>query len=272
MRTRKHQIERDSGQIVTNVRDGILEIRISNITRHNALSMRMWEDLAQAVIQADQDTSLRVVVLTGDGTRAFASGADISEFGNFRSDEAVVKRFNAAILGATRALAACMHPTVALIKGLCIGGGMSIAQSCDVRYCSEDARFRMPAGRIGIGYEPESVRRLIAVVGFARAADLFFTARTFFGREAEQIGYVQECFSTDEFVEQSAKYISMISRMAPLTLRAFKLALRSTISGQMDLPDASVVQGAFLNCFRSVDYQEGQTSFSEKREPIFKGR
>lgn len=264
-------MEPTPGRIIADVRAGVLEITISNAARYNALSMSMWEDLARTLAEADRDAAIRVVVLTGDGTRAFASGADISEFGEFQADPELIARFNAAVLAANRALAACVHPTVALIRGVCMGGGMSLAQSCDVRYCAEDARFRMPAGRLGIGYEPEDIRHLASVVGTARAADLFFTARTFFGREAERMGYVQECFSVEDFAGCSVARVETISRMAPLTLRAFKLALRAT-TGAPDAPSAQAVNEAFLACFHSADYQEGQSAFRERREPRFEGR
>ncbi|MCK9514656.1 MAG: enoyl-CoA hydratase [Ottowia sp.] len=260
-----------SGQISAEFRAGIWEVRISNPARYNAISMRMWEQLARVLEQADQDDAVRVVVLTGEGKRAFASGADISEFDQFSSDPSLIERFNHAVHAATRALAACRHPTIALIRGICMGGGMSVAQACDVRYCAEDARFRMPAGQMGIGYEPEDIRHLVSVVGAARAADLFYTARTFFGREAERMGYVQECFSVEDFDACSQARVAAVSRMAPLTLRAFKLALRR-MTGAADAPDPDVVNHAFLACFHSADYREGQLAFRERRQPVFMGR
>ena len=261
-----------AGQVSARFHAEVYEIRISNPARYNAISMRMWEQLAQLLEQADRDDAVRVVVLTGEGKRAFASGADISEFDQFRSNPALVERFNHAVHAATRALATCRHPTVALIRGICMGGGMSVAQACDVRYCAEDARFRMPAGQMGIGYEPEDIRHLVAVVGAARAADLFYTARTFFGREAERMGYVQECFSVEDFEALSQARVAAVSRMAPLTLRAFKLALRQIRDAAGDAPDAGAVNAAFLACFHSADYLEGQRAFRERRQPSFEGR
>lgn len=264
-------MEQAQGQIIADVRAGVLEIKISNVARYNALSMQMWEDLARVLTRANEDTSLRTIVLTGDGKRAFASGADISEFGQFKSCPQLVQRFNTAVHAATHALATCAHPTVALIRGVCMGGGMSIAQACDVRYCAEDARFRMPAGRLGIGYEPEDVRHLATVVGTARAADLFFTGRTFLGRDAERMGYVQECFPVEDYPALSAARVQTIASMAPLTLRAFKLALRAAMHTP-GAPDDKIVNQAFLACFDSADYQEGQLAFREKREPCFQGQ
>lgn len=264
-------MEQATGRVIAETRAGILKIRIANPARYNALSMQMWEDLGAAVRNASVDDAIRVVVLTGDGTRAFAAGADISEFKDFRSDPALVQRFNAAVHGATAALASCRHPTVAVIRGICMGGGMSLAQACDVRYCADDARFRMPAGRLGIGYEPAGIQRMVDMVGAARTADLFLTARTFSGREAERIGYVQECFPVEDFAAMSAARVEAIAAMAPLTLRAFKLALRAAMGGA-DAPTSKAVEEACLACFDSVDYQEGQAAFREKREPRFQGR
>lgn len=267
---KRTQMEQVSGQILSAVRNGILEIRISNVARHNALSMRMWEELAHVLAEASDDVSLRVVAITGDGNRAFAAGADISEFEQFRSHPELVQRFNAAVRSATCALASCPRPTVALVRGICMGGGMSIAQACDVRYCAEDARFRMPAGRLGIGYEPENIRHLAAVVGLARAAEFFFTGRTFFGRDAERMGYVQECFAVEDYAVLTAARVQAIAAMAPLTLRAFKLALRAAVGGP-DAPNDEAVHAAFLACFDSADYQEGRLAFRQRREPRFKG-
>lgn len=260
-----------AGRIVAATQGGVLTIRISNPARYNVLSMQMWEDLGAQVAQANGDKALRVVVLEGDGARAFAAGADISEFKEFRSDPKLVERFNSAVLNATRALASCLHPTVALIRGICMGGGMSLAQSCDLRYCADDARFRMPAGRLGIGYSPEDVSRFAGVVGAARTADLFLTARTFSGREAERIGYVQECFAAEDFAALAAARVAAVAHMAPLTLRAFKLALRAAMGGAQ-APAADAVDQAFAACFASADYQEGQRAFRERREPRFEGR
>lgn len=264
-------MEQVLGRITGEVQAGILKIRISNLSRYNALSMRMWEEMGSIVESADRDDAIRVVLLTGSGTRAFAAGADISEFKNFRTDPALVRRFNAAVHGATAALSSSRHPTVALIRGVCMGGGMSLAQACDLRYCADDARFRMPAARLGIGYEPEGIRRMVDIVGAARAADLFLTARTFSGREAERIGYVQECFPVEDFEAMTTTRVGAIAGMAPLTLRAFKLSLRMALSGP-DAPTVKAVEDACMACFDSADYQEGQAAFRERREPRFQGK
>ncbi len=262
--------QRAQGRIETARRGGEFHIRIANPERYNAMSLSMWEALARAVADADADADMRVVVLSGSGSRAFASGADISEFATQRSDPEQRARYGAAVAAAQRALAASCHPTVAVIRGVCMGGGMALAIACDLRYCTEDARFRMPAGRLGLGYALEGMQRFASVLGPARAADLFLTARSFDGREAARIGLVQEAFGHDSFEAVTRKRIEAIAALAPLTLRAARLALRH-IADAPGAPEEAAVQAAIRACFESRDYAEGQQAFLDKREPRFRG-
>lgn len=234
------------------------------------MSLEMWEALADAVSSADCDPEVRVVVLSGEGRRAFASGADISEFATRRSDRRQQPRYGAAVAGAQEALMRCRHPTVARIRGVCMGGGMALAIACDLRYAAVDARFRMPAGRLGLGYGLEGMRRFTEILGSSRTADLFLTARTFDGREAARIGLVHEVMDVELFDMVVDKRVQAVSQLAPLTLRAAKLSLRH-IGGLDHAPEADAVEAAIQACYQSEDYVEGQAAFMEKRPPAFRG-
>lgn len=259
------------GRIETESVNGEFRIRISNAARFNAMSFAMWEELARVVKVADDDKDLRVVVLSGEGGKAFASGADISEFATRRNNPEQSAEFGAAVRAAQQALSNCRHPTVAVIQGICMGGGMALAMACDLLYCTDRSRFRLPAGRLGLGYDPDGIRRFIRTLGATRTADVFFTARTFDGREAARIGFVQESFNDEVFDTITRKRIEAIRDLAPLTLRAFKLALRHELN-EAGAPDREEVDLALKACFSSEDYQEGQRAFLEKRNPKFVGR
>lgn len=259
------------GRIIAERSGHVMHIRISNPARYNAMSLAMWEELASAVKATDQDDEIRAIVLSGEGRRAFASGADITEFKSQREDAAQSARYSAAVAAAQEALSTNRHPTIALIRGICMGGGMALAIACDVRYCLDDSRFRMPAGRLGLGYALEGMRRFVNIIGAAASAELFFTAKTFDGREAQRIGLVQESFTAESFDAITTKRIDALVNLAPLTLRAAKLELRHVLK-ECGAPDEAQVEAAIQACYNSDDYQEGQKAFLEKRPPRFFGR
>ena len=258
-----------AGHLRVDAQDGVITIRVCNPARFNAMSLPMWEHIAEVVAEAEDDEHARAIVLTGEGDRAFVSGSDISQFGALRNDPEQVARYDRAVAAAQHALSASRHPVIAVIRGICMGGGMGLALACDLRYCAEDARFRMPAARLGLGYGHEGMRRMREVLGSARVSDLFLTARTFDGREAGRIGLVHEVFAPEMFEQAVAERIAAVAGNAPLTVRAAKLALRH-LAG--DAPAAEEVDAAVQACFNSEDYQEGQRAFREKRPPVFRGQ
>lgn len=259
------------GRLAIDDADGLLRVRIVNPARYNAMSLSMWEALGQAVRDAQGRDDLRAIVLEGEGERAFVSGADISEFASQRKDPAQIARYDRAVTQAQQALSESAVPTIALVRGICMGGGMGLALACDLRYCNESARFRMPAARLGLGYALDGVKRMCDMLGGARAADLFLTARTFGGAEAGRIGLAHEVFADADFTQAAAERVAAVAGNAPLTLRAARLALRHLLGGA-HAPSADSVDQAVRTCFDSEDYQEGQAAFREKRPPVFKGR
>ena len=159
-------------------RDGpVGRLVFSNPARFNAMTVDMWHRVPSALAELDNDPSIRVIVLEGDGDKAFVSGADISQFESQRTDPQAQARYNAAVEAAYQAPIACSKPVIASIRGVCIGGGLGLAAACDLRFCRDDARFRMPAGRLGLGYNAAGVRRFLTVLGLSNTLDIFCSAR-----------------------------------------------------------------------------------------------
>lgn len=251
------------------VNDGVATLCIRNPGQRNAMSLSMWRRLGELTESLEQRPDVRVVLLRGEGREAFISGADIKEFDTLRSTPDGVARYEAAVSRAQAALARGSRPVIAQIAGLCYGGGIGLAAACDLRYAAQSTRFCMPAARLGLGYAASGVRRLVAVMGGARVAELFMTARVFDGDEAQRIGFVHAAHPDGHLDDAVGALARRMTQLAPLTLRAAKLALRH-IQGDASATEASV-NAAVSQCFGSDDYREGQQAFREKRTPVFIG-
>lgn len=263
--------EKLSGYIDTTIKDGVLRITICNEERYNAMSLEMWKCMAKAVVDAQTNNEVRIIVLQGSGKKAFISGADISEFKEKRSDKAQAQHYADSVNATQSALRSSCKPTIAVIKGICMGGGMGISLSCDLRYSTETAKFCMPAGKLGVGYAYEGIKRFVDVVGASRTAELFLTARAFSGIEAGRIGLVNEVFPEEHFDKIVDERISIMSGYAPLTMQAVKAGIRCVLQ-EDDAPSVKEVSRMVVACFESEDYREGQAAFKEKRKPRFKGK
>lgn len=246
-------------------------ITFNNPARHNAVSMVMWEALLDIVNDYDHDESIRVIVIRGAGDKAFVSGADISEFEEKRSSPETTRAYNATSQKANKALKNVGKPTIAMIRGYCIGGGVALALSCDIRIASDGATFGVPAARLGLGYEYDGVRKLMDVVGPSFAKEIFFTARQFTAQEAVTMGLVNRIVASDRLESYVKEYAATIAANAPLTVASIKSivaeALKDDAERDMDLCGQVVDR-----CFNSADYVEGRTAFMEKRKPVFRGR
>lgn len=259
-----------AGRLMLDVLDGVARITISNPARYNAMSLGMWRQLAQLAQRAQEDPAVRVLVLQGDGDHAFVSGADISEFESLRNSKEQVQAYGAAVHHAQEALGQCAKPVVAAIRGICMGGGIGLALACDLRYCTDDSRFRMPAARLGLGYDLAGIRRAVHMLGPATAAEIFFTAKDFNGTEAERVGMVHRSFHSKMFADELAALTGAIAGNAPLTIRAAKLAIRHVL-GDAAAQDEAVINQAIQDCFDSNDYKEGQQAFKSRCPPRFSG-
>lgn len=251
-------------------RDGpIGYVVLDNPARRNAISASMWRAFPVVLNELGQDSTIRCIVLRGAGEVAFAAGADISEFENNRASEQGVRDYEAATAAAHHALESTLKPVIAQIRGFCIGGGLAIALSCDLRYCADDSQFAIPAARLGLGYGIHGHRRLVATVGHAAAREIMFSARRYDAAGAAELGLVNRVLPAAELDAYVCKLAADLAANAPLTQAASKAAINAMIAAQGDFASC---EDLIARCMQSADYREGRTAFMEKRKPKFEGR
>ncbi|MGZ8154765.1 MAG: enoyl-CoA hydratase [Burkholderiales bacterium] len=264
-------MELRTAQIATRKSGALAWLIFNNPAKHNAISMEMAEAVPRVMSDFDADPAIRVVIVSGAGERAFAAGSDISSFGAVRSDPAQNRHYNEVNERSYNAVYECSKPTIAMIRGYCIGGGLDFAASCDIRICSDDATFAIPAVRLGLGYGYEGQIRMNRIIGPTHARDLFFTGRRYKADEALNIGLVHEVVPAAHLEPRVSEYAEAIAQNAPLTLKALK---RGFLELEKD-PAARNMQAAqdlIDACFASADYLEGREAFAQKRPARFQGR
>ena len=249
----------------------VLHIRFNNPAQHNALSVDMWEAVPPLLEEAAGDDGIRMVVFSGEGGKAFVSGADISQFEDLRAAKAAVQRYEQMAEAALTGIHEFGKPTVASIRGYCIGGGVNVAISCDIRVASSDSVFAVPATRLGLGYRISAMKNLVDLVGPGFAKDIFFTGRRLDAAEALRIGLVNRVAPVEGLDALLAEYTGAITTGAPLTIRAGKRIIREVLSLHADF-DTDLARELIMACFESEDYAEGRAAFMEKRKPVFKGK
>ena len=258
-------------ELITRRAGAVATVLFSNPGKMNAVSFDMWSAVPATLAALDADPAVRVVVIAGDGDKAFISGADISQFEKLRGTAEAQAEYNRAVEKAYLAPMHCSKPVIARIRGICIGGGLGFAAACDLRICSEDSIFRMPAARLGLGYSPSGVRRFMNVLGAANTTDIFMSARKFDAQEALRMGFVSRVTKVDELEKAVADYCRMVGENAPLTVAAAKFAVQQW---QKSEPERDLAKAMKLveACFASEDHKEGRRAFMEKRTPTFHGR
>jgi enoyl-CoA hydratase len=264
------QLQLATDRMIATKDAGVGTMVFNNPERHNAVSFEMWSAAETILADFAADPAIRVVVVTGAGGKSFVSGADISKFADERAEEDAVARYNAQTEKIYSTLHRFPKPTIAMIRGYCIGGGLGLAASCDMRIASEGSRFALPAAKLGLGYGFNPMKRLADVVGPAFAKEIVFTARQFSAAEAREMGLANRVLPDAEVEPFVADYAKTIAGNAPLTIATAKFVMNelSKDPAERDLEEcARRVRG----CFASRDYGEGRRAFMEKRKPVFTG-
>jgi len=257
-------------RILSATSGAIATLTFNNPERHNAMSLDMWRAATAVLEQFEQDPSVRVIVLTGAGGKAFVSGADISKFESERATVDAVLEYNIAVDRFGQVLGESSKPTVAMIRGYCIGGGLGIAVCCDLRIANDAARFAVPAAKLGLGYGYANVRRIMDLVGPQFATEMLLTARQFDAADAMRMGLVNHVVPDAEIETYVLELAGVISTNAPLTIRAVKRIVRE-LRRNPDDADVAACDALVRECFESADYREGRQAFLEKRKPVFRG-
>lgn len=239
----------------------------NNPQKHNAVSLEMWQALPVVLDEFAKDPQIRVVIVKGEGGKAFVSGADISQFKEKRSGAEAVQIYNTASDRASRALSEFPKPLLAMIRGYCIGGGVGVATACDLRIASDDSRFGVPAAKLGLGYRYSGIKRLTELVGPSFTAEIFYTARQFNAQEALQMGLVNRVLPAADLEKYVLDYATTITHNAPLTIAAVKRSLLEMRKdpGERDL---AACQKMVEVCFASEDYAEGRTAFIDRKSVV----
>ncbi len=246
-------------------------IIFNNPERHNAVSLEMWQSVSTMLADFLEDDDVRVIILSGAGGKAFVSGADISKFESERATHEAVLTYNAKTTEVYNGINQASKPTIALIQGHCIGGGLGLAVACDLRYCTERSKFGLPAAKLGLGYPYEGLKRLSNIVGTGYAKEITYTGSIYDSAAARDMRLVNKILPDDELEDFVLKQAQTIANNAPLTVGAMKNIYNNVAREPQDR-DLATCQQMVDRCFASEDYTEGRQAFMEKRKPEFKGR
>jgi enoyl-CoA hydratase len=251
-------------------RDGaIATVVLNQPAKLNALSHASWDELGARMRELSTDLNLRCVIVRGAGTQAFGAGADITEFPEVRADGLQGKVYGELIASTMQAIGDCVHPTVAMIHGVCVGGGLEVALMCDLRICGEGSRFGIPINRLGLTMGYGELLGLLTVVGAATALEILLEGRVFGAREAHAKGLVQRVVADDQVETEVRATAARIAAGAPLVARWHKQFIRR-LRPQEQLAATEWNEG--FACFDTDDYREGLRAFLAKQPPQFRGR
>jgi enoyl-CoA hydratase len=267
----ENQTHYADGKIVQSVHERVGIITFNNPEKRNAVSLDMWEGLGRALTALRDDPDIRVVVLRGAGDKAFVSGADISQFEKNRHNAAASEEYARQSATHRALLANYPKPTIACIRGFCLGGGVQIAMMTDMRFAAEDSQFGIPAARLGIAYGYDGLKHLVSLVGPSQARLMMYTGARIGAAEALRIGLVDRVLANDELVSATLEIARTIAGNAPLAVHAAKLTIAEVLKDESHR-DMEAVKQAGVACMDSEDFREGRRAFMEKRKPAFKGK
>jgi enoyl-CoA hydratase len=252
------------------VRDEIGYLIIDRVDKRNAMSLDMWESMPALIARMTGDVTVKVLVVHGVDDTAFASGADIEEILQFAASETAAWRLMDAVRSAEQALADCPKPVIAMIRGMCVGGGIELALACDLRFASHNARFAIPPAKLGLVYSLSSTRRLIELLGLGAARDLLYSGRLFNSAEAQSIGLIERLFVDGEIEAETSQYARMLAERSQYSIRAAKRISAAIRDGASDQDDD--IRRLRIGAFTGDDLKEGTRAFLEKRRPHFAWR
>jgi enoyl-CoA hydratase len=252
-------------------RRGVGWLTFDQPAKRNAINGAMWRGIPPAMAQFDADREVRCVAFRGAGTEAFASGADISEFEQVRAQKSSVAEYDGLLDQVLHSIQDSRKPSVAMIYGFCMGGGLEVALACDLRYCGQSAQFAIPAAKLGLAYNIEGHKRLIETVGHARAREIMFLGRRYSADEAFGMGLVHAVVADAELGGSVERILKTLCENAPLAIANTKVIIEEFVKAQGS-PDTARMHAAIERCAKSADYEEGRKAFMEKRKPKFTGR
>jgi len=259
------------GKIVAEKQGHLGRVIFDNLKKHNAMSKPMWDALAETMHNFDADESVRVIVLEGAGEKAFVSGADISKFENERANVARIKEYGMSVNRAYASVQYALKPTIAKIGGYCYGGGMGIAICCDLRICSDNSSFCIPAAKLGVGYGHQNTKVLMDLVGPSFTKEIFYTGRRFSAEEARSMGLVNHVVIRAELDGYVDDYVDTMAGNAPLSLKTTNLIVNELLKEE-NQRNMALCEQLVDECAASQDIEEGRRAFMEKRKPEFIGR
>jgi enoyl-CoA hydratase len=259
------------GKILQSVADGVGVITFNNPEKRNAMSLDMWEGFGHALIELRDDPDVRVVILIGAGDKAFVSGADISQFEKNRHNAEASEEYAKRSAAQRALLADYPKPTIACIRGFCLGGGMQVAMMADIRFAAENSQFGIPAAKLGIAYGYDGLKNLVSLVGPSWARLLMYTGMRIDSAEAVRIGLVDRVLSDAELWNATLDTARTISGNAPLAIQAAKITIAQVLKDP-DKRDMDAIKAIGTACMDSEDFREGRRAFMEKRKPRFRGR
>jgi enoyl-CoA hydratase len=258
-------------KILAEVRDGVAWLTLNHPERRNAVSLEMWQGLGDAAEAFERDPAVRVVVLHGAGGQSFAAGADISEFEQHRANAEQKAAYGKIADRGAQGLINLSKPLIAMIEGFCIGGGLALALTADLRFCTPGSRFGIPAAKLGLGYGYAGLAALARLVGPATAKDMLFSARFLQADEALRTGLINFVVEGPDLLQAVSDYAAKVAANAPLTVQAAKAAVR-LFEHYSAVPGADRIEAMVDRCFDSEDFREGRRAFMAKRLPHFKGQ